>query len=108
MSGFSGMTLYEPAELVLTAGAGTPLAEIEALVASSGQMLAFEPIDYGPLLGESAGAGTIGGMIAANLAGPRRIKAGAARDHLLGFRPCPAAARRFKSGGRGGEERHRL
>ncbi|HEY0440394.1 MAG TPA: FAD-binding protein, partial [Xanthobacteraceae bacterium] len=85
LSGLSGVTLYEPAELVLSARAGTPIAEIEALVAEHGQQLAFEPMDYGPALGEPPGRGTIGGVLAANLSGPRRIRAGAARDHFLGF-----------------------
>src|SRR5216683_7427511 len=85
LSALSGVTLYEPEELVLSAKAGTPIAEIEALVASSNQELAFEPMDYGPLLGTEAGKATIGGMLAANLSGPRRVKAGAARDHFLGF-----------------------
>src|SRR6201996_5741038 len=76
LSGLSGITLYEPEELVLSAKAGTPLAEIEALVESRGQQLAFEPMDYGPLLGGTANAGSIGGALATNLAGPRRIKAG--------------------------------
>src|SRR6185437_7088648 len=84
LSGLTGVTLYEPAELVLSARAGTPLAEIEAELEMHNQQLAFEPIDYGPLLGGEAGAGSIGGVIAANLSGPRRIKAGAARDHFLG------------------------
>ena len=84
LSALTGVTLYEPEELVLSAKAGTPLAEVEALTAASGQELAFEPMDYGPLLGVAAGAGTIGGTLAANLSGPRRIKAGAARDHFLG------------------------
>ncbi|HXW39786.1 MAG TPA: FAD-binding protein, partial [Xanthobacteraceae bacterium] len=84
LSALSGVTLYEPAELVLSAKAGTPLAEIEALVSANEQQLAFEPMDYGVLLGTAAGGGTIGGTLAANLSGPRRIKAGAARDHFLG------------------------
>jgi glycolate oxidase FAD binding subunit len=98
LSGLSGVTLYEPEELVLSARAGTPLAEIEALVAAHGQELAFEPMDYGPLLG--GGAGTIGGVIAANLSGPRRIKAGAARDHFLGVTAVSGRGETFKSGGR--------
>src|SRR6266568_4826276 len=85
LSGLTGVTLYEPEELVLSARAGTPLSEIEALVAAKGQQLAFEPMDYAPLLGGQPSRGTIGGMLAANLSGPRRIKAGAARDHFLGF-----------------------
>ena len=100
MSGFSGITLYEPEELVLSAKASTPLAEIEALAAASRQELAFEPMDYGPLLGGASGTGTIGGAIAANLSGPRRIKAGAARDHFLGFTAVSGRGETFKSGGR--------
>ncbi len=100
LSGLSGVTLYEPEELVLSAKAGTPLAEIEALVAASGQELAFEPMDYGPLLGGAAGAGTIGGALAGNLSGPRRIKAGAARDHFLGVSAVSGRGEIFKSGGR--------
>ncbi len=98
LSALTGVTLYEPEELVLSARAGTPLAEIEAFVAGKGQQLAFEPMDYGPLLG-SAG-GTIGGVLAANLSGPRRIKAGAARDHFLGFSAVSGRGETFKSGGR--------
>src|SRR6187397_2521922 len=84
LSKLTGVTLYEPEELVLSARAGTPLAEIETLLASRNQQLAFEPMDYGPLLGGERGWGTIGGVLAANLSGPRRLKAGAARDHILG------------------------
>src|SRR5271163_1904268 len=100
LSGLSGVTLYEPAELVLSAKAGTPLAEIEALVDASAQELAFEPMDDGPLLGTAAGGGTTGGALAANLSGPRRIKAGAARDHFLGFSAVSGRGETFKSGGR--------
>src|SRR2546426_9872763 len=100
LSGLTGVTLYEPEELVLSAKAGTPLAEIEALTAAKGQMLAFEPIDYGPIFLSKAGRGTIGGVLAANLSGPRRIKAGAARDHFLGFSAVSGRAETFKSGGR--------
>lgn len=100
LSGLTGVTLYEPEELVLSAKAGTPMAEIEDLVASRGQMLAFEPMDFAPLLGGRPGAGTIGGVIAAGLGGPRRIKAGAARDHVLGFAAVSGRGELFKSGGR--------
>ncbi len=100
LSGLSGVTLYEPEELVLSAKAGTPLAEIEELVASRGQELAFEPMDYGPVLGRSMGRGTLGGALATNLSGPRRIKAGAARDHFLGVSAVSGRAEIFKSGGR--------
>src|SRR5271166_1934538 len=100
LSALSGVTLYEPEELVLSAKAGTPLHEIEALVAEKRQELAFEPMNYGPLLGGDAGATTIGGAIAANLSGPRRIKSGAARDHFLGFSAVSGRGETFKSGGR--------
>jgi glycolate oxidase FAD binding subunit len=96
----AGVTLYEPDELVLSAQAGTPLAEIEALLEANAQQLAFEPMDCGPLLGGSPGAGTIGGTLAANFSGPRRLKAGAARDHLLGFHAVSGRGETFKSGGR--------
>jgi glycolate oxidase FAD binding subunit len=100
LSGLSGVTLYEPAELVLSAKAGTSLAEIEALLSASGQELAFEPMDYGPLLGTAAGSATIGGVLAGNLSGPRRVKAGAARDHFLGVTAVSGRGETFKSGGR--------
>jgi glycolate oxidase FAD binding subunit len=100
LSGLAGVTLYEPEELVLSAKAGTPLAEVAKLLASSAQELAFEPADYGPLLGLPAGRGTIGGVLAANLAGPRRIKAGAARDHFLGATAISGRGDNFKTGGR--------
>ena len=100
LSGLNGVTLYEPEELVLSARAGTPITEIEALVASKGQMLAFEPMDCGPVLRGTLGQGTIGGVLAANLSGPRRIKAGAARDHFLGFSAVTGRGETVKSGGR--------
>ena len=100
LSLLSGVTLYEPEELVLSAKAGTPLAEIESLVAASKQELAFEPMDYGPLFGTPPASATIAGVLASNLSGPRRIKAGAARDHFLGFSAVSGRGEVFKSGGR--------
>lgn len=100
VSGLAGVTLYEPEELVLSARAGTPRAEIEDMLAARGQMLAFEPMDAGPLLGGPACAGTLGGLFAVNLSGPRRISHGAARDHALGVRAVSGRGEAFKSGGR--------
>ena len=99
LSGLSGIDSYEPEELVLTAGAATPLTEIEALLAQRKQALAFEPPHLDKLLG-SDGAGTLGGIIAGNLSGPRRLKAGAARDHFLGFTAVSGRGETFKSGSR--------
>lgn len=99
LSALAGVTLYEPEELVLSARAGTSMAEIEALVADANQMMAFEPMDFGPLLGRPRG-GTLGGMMACNLAGPRRPSAGAARDHALGLRAVSGRGEVFKAGGR--------
>lgn len=99
LSRLTGVIDYEPAELVLTARPGTLLSEVETLLEGAGQALAFEPPDYSELLG-SEHSGTLGGMISANLSGPRRIKAGAARDHLLGFQGVTGHGRAFKSGGR--------
>ncbi len=100
LSALGGIILYEPEELVFSAGAGTPLDDIEALLAEHGQQLAFEPPDYGPLLGSAPGAATIGGVLGCNLSGPRRIHAGAARDHFLGVRGVSGRGEGFKSGGR--------
>lgn len=100
LSGLTGVTLYEPEELVLSAKAGTPIAEIDELLASRHQELAFEPMDAGPLFGRPRGSGTLGGVLAANLSGPRRLKAGAARDHFLGATAVSGRGEMFKSGGR--------
>jgi len=98
MSGFSGVLDYDPPELVLTVSAGTLLSEIEALVAAEEQMLAFDPYDHGPMLGGAAGAATIGGVISAGVAGPRRLTSGGARDHLLGFKAVSGHGDVFKAG----------
>jgi glycolate oxidase FAD binding subunit len=96
----AGVTLYEPEELVISARTGTPLREIVDLLDGNGQQLAFEPIDYAPLFGGAQRDDTIGGVIAVNASGPRRIKAGAARDHVLGFRCVTGRGDIVKSGGR--------
>jgi glycolate oxidase FAD binding subunit len=100
MSDLTGVKLYEPEELVLSAQAGTPLAELEALLAENRQQFAFEPPDFGPLLGGEAGKQTIGGVLSCNLAGPRRVKSGAARDHFLGCQAVSGRGEAFKAGGR--------
>ena len=107
ISALNAVTSYEPNELIITVQAGAPLADVQSLIDSKNQQFAFEPVDTSALLGVS-GSGTIGGMIGAGLAGPRRIKAGGVRDHLLG-RACGVGLRRqFQDRRTGGEERHRL
>ena len=98
-SGLRGISLYEPGSLTLVAGAGTALAEVEAVLAGERQRLAFEPADLRLLLGRT-GVPTLGGVAAANASGPRRIQAGAARDHMLGLRFVDGAGNVVKSGGR--------
>lgn len=101
MAKMRGITLYEPTELVIGARAGTPLAEIEALLDENGQMLAFEPSDLTPLTGTPAeGEPTIGSIFAMNASGPRRVLRGAARDHLLGVRAVTGHGDTIKWGGR--------
>ena len=99
LSRLAGIREYAPSELVLTAGAATPLAEIEHALAGAGQMLAFEPPNWRGLL-ESDDRPTLGGTLACNLSGPRRIKTGAARDHFLGFRAVSGRGEIFKAGGK--------
>jgi len=99
LSALNAVIAYEPNELVITVQAGAPLADVMSLIDSKSQHFAFEPMDIAPLLG-MPGRGTIGGMIAAGLAGPRRIKAGGARDHLLGAHAVSGYGDSFKTGGK--------
>jgi glycolate oxidase FAD binding subunit len=98
-TGLSGITLHEPGALTLVAKAGTPVAEIESVLAAKNQRLAFEPMDHRTLMG-TTGAPTIGGVVAANVSGPRRISVGACRDFLLGVRFVDGAGNIIKNGGR--------
>ncbi|MBO0345827.1 FAD-binding protein [Roseibium limicola] len=100
LTDLSGIVEYEPEELVLTVKTGTSIADVEALVTQHNQELSFEPMDLGPLLGRPAGQGSVGGVLATNLSGPRRLKAGAARDHILGMEAVSGRAEIFKAGGR--------
>jgi len=99
LSALNAVTSYEPSELIITVQAGAPLADVQSLIDSKNQQFAFEPVDTGPLLG-SATKATIGGMLGAGFAGPRRIKAGGARDHLLGAHGVSGFGDSFKAGGR--------
>lgn len=99
LSGFAEVSLYEPEELVISAGAGATLADVTKLISARGQEFAFEPPDLSRLLG-SEHAGTLGGLLACNLSGPRRPKAGAARDHILGITGVSGRGEAFKAGGR--------
>jgi glycolate oxidase FAD binding subunit len=97
--GLSGITSYQPDELVLTAWSGTPMREIWDALAEKRQQLAFEPA-ASALYGSGNEAGTIGGVLATNLSGPRRPSAGAARDHFLGFSAVNGLGEEFKAGGK--------
>ena len=99
LSALNAVTSYEPNELIVTVQAGAPLADVLSLIDSKSQQFAFEPVNTGPLLGTPE-IGTIAGMIAAGLAGPRRIKAGGARDHLLGAQAVSGFGDSFKTGGK--------
>jgi glycolate oxidase FAD binding subunit len=99
MSHFRGISIYEPEELILEAGAATPVAEIEKILAAREQQLAFEPPDFSRLLGAPHG-GTLGGLVSCNFSGPRRLKAGAARDHVLAIAGVSGRGEAFKAGAR--------
>jgi glycolate oxidase FAD binding subunit len=101
VSRLAGVIDYEPSELILTVHAATPMANIQALLDGHEQMLSFEPPDWRALLGAPPSAtGSLGGVIACNLAGPRRVRAGAARDYLLGFAAINGRGEAWKAGGK--------
>lgn len=99
MSAFSGISDYASSELVITAAAATPLTEIEAALKIENQMLAFEPLNYGPWLDCKTDA-TIGGIIASAAAGSARLARGGVRDHFLGFKAVSGRGELFVAGGR--------
>ncbi len=99
LSRLDGVAFYEPGELVFSALAGTSIETIETMLANNAQELAFEPMSFAALY--ATGSGTIGGAIMANLSGPRRIKAGAARDFVLGVKAVSGRGEAFRAGGRG-------
>jgi glycolate oxidase FAD binding subunit len=96
----SGVVDYQPDELMLTVRPGTTLHEIDILLAKYGQCLLFEPTSYAPLYGKDPAKTTIGGVVGANLSGPRRFRSGAARDHILAVRGVGARGEVFKGGGK--------
>jgi glycolate oxidase FAD binding subunit len=100
LSRLTGVVDYRPSELVLTARAATPLAELEALLGENRQRLAFEPPSLARLFGSEAEHQSIGGVLAANLSGSRRIAAGAARDHFLGVTAVNGQGKTFRAGGK--------
>ncbi|MDO9058910.1 MAG: FAD-binding protein [Bradyrhizobium sp.] len=99
LSELNAVVAYEPNELIITVQAGAPLADVLSLIDSRNQQFAFEPINTAALLGTSD-VGTVGGMIGAGFAGPRRIRAGGARDHLLGAHAVSGFGDSFKAGGK--------
>lgn len=95
---YAGVTLHAPTELILSARSGTPIAEIAATLAEGGQQIIAEPPDLSALLG--GGGATLGGVVAANLSGPRRVAWGAMRDHVMGMRFVNGSGEVLRSGGR--------
>ncbi len=100
MDRLRSITLFQPNEMVISALAGTPVSFIEHRLSHENMELAFEPLDLGPALGQIAGQSTIGSVFATNISGPKRIRNGAARDHLIGIRGINGRGESFKSGGR--------
>jgi glycolate oxidase FAD binding subunit len=96
---FTGVQIYEPEELILEAGAATPLSGVQKLLAERQQMLAFDPPDHGHLFGSTSN-GSLGGVLATGFAGSRRIKSGSVRDHILGVRGVTGRGEIFKAGAR--------
>ena len=99
LTALNAVSSYEPHELIITVQAGAPLGDVKSLIDAKNQQFAFDPMDTAPLLGTPR-VGTIGGMIGAGLAGPRRVKAGGARDHLLGAHAVSGFGDSFKTGGK--------
>ena len=99
-AGLSGITLYAPKELIISARAGTPMPEIEATLTEAGQYMIAEPPDLSALLGATGKPQTLGGVVATNLSGPRRVARGAIRDHVMGIRAINGRAELIRSGGR--------
>lgn len=100
LSRLTGVVDYDPSELVLTVRAGTPLVHVQDLLNAEGQVLAFDPFDHTDLLGAAPASATIGGIVAAGVAGPLRLSCGGTRDHLLGFEAVSGRGEIFVAGGR--------
>jgi glycolate oxidase FAD binding subunit len=100
VSGLTGIVKYEPSELVLTVLPGTPVTEINALLAENNQRLGFEPADWGPLFDAPSGNATIGGVLSADANGCASLRYGRARDSLLGFRAVNGFGEAYKAGGK--------
>ena len=100
VAGLSGINLYAPKELIISAWSGTPLPEIAAALTEAGQHLIAEPPDLSALLRANGKPQTLGGIVATNLSGPRRVAWGAMRDHVMGVRAVTGRAEVIRSGGR--------